>query len=89
MNKDVYPQEVDFNYTVRCSKHNFKPYEYCEICMLRSKIQNLTEENARKINAAISSLYINQKDTYDLLIKLRKQIDEMAIEINLLKEKKQ
>ncbi len=47
MNKDVYPQGVDFNYKIRCSQHTFTPYVYCEMCMVRSDLQSIKEDVAR------------------------------------------
>lgn len=87
MNKEIYPQDVDFEYRVRCSKHNFKPYVYCEMCMLRSQMQSVTEENKRKTQSAVAQVYISINENYDLLMSLRKRVSELEVMVNLLEEK--
>lgn len=88
MNKDVYPQDVDFDYKVRCSQHNFKPYVYCEMCMVRSALQAIKDDVARETRRMVGSAQLNVSVTHDILDKHQKLIDELQIEIRLLKEKK-
>jgi hypothetical protein len=85
MNKDVCPQEVDFNYRIRCSHHTLKPYVYCEMCMVRSEIQSIKEDFMREARNMISSCLLNINVTNDIMEKHRKQIEELQIEIQLLK----
>lgn len=87
MNKDVYPQEVDFDYKIRCSQHNFKPYVYCEMCMVRSALQSIKDDVARETRNMVLSSNLNINVTHDILEKHRKQLEELQIEIMLLKEK--
>lgn len=87
MNEDVYPQGVDFNYKVRCSQHNFKPYVYCEMCMVRSELQSIKDEVARETRHMVASCNLNVAVTHDVLEKQAKQIEELKIEIQLLKER--
>ncbi len=87
MNTDVYPQEVDFNYKIRCSSHNLKPYVYCEMCMVRSELQSLKDEVARETRHMVASCNLNVAVTHDIMEKHAKQIEELKIEIQLLKER--
>lgn len=88
MNKDVNPQGVEFDYRVRCSQHNFKPYVYCEMCMVRSILQDIKEDVHRETRHMVASANLNVNVTHDILEKHRKQIEELQIEIRLLKEAK-
>ena len=85
MNKDIYPQSVDFEYTIRCSAHNFKPYVYCEMCMVRSQLQTVKEDVMKSANYAIAQAFIALNDNYRDLQVHRKRIEELQIEVNLLK----
>ena len=85
MNKDVYPQDVDFDYKVRCSQHNFKPYVYCEMCMVRSKLQSVLEDARFMLGNERAQVYIALNDMRDLMDKQTKKIAELQIEVNLLK----
>ncbi len=87
INKDVYPQSVDFDYIVRCSAHNFKPYVYCEMCMLRSDMQSIKENLRREWNHINAQTYIALNDNYNLMTEQTKKINELQIEIKLLKGK--
>ncbi len=88
MNKDVNPQGVEFDYRVRCSQHNFKPYVYCEMCMVRSELQSIKEEVNQETRHMVASAYLNVNVTHDVLEKHRKQIEELQIEIRILKDRK-
>lgn len=88
IDKDVFPQDVDFNYKIRCSQHNFKPYVYCEMCMVRTDLQAIKEDVRRETNSTLAhaSLAINVINA--ILEKHRKQIEHLQIELRLLKELK-
>lgn len=87
MNKDVYPQSVDFNYSVRCSAHNLKPYVYCEMCMIRSELKQVKEDTLRSAHHLLASSARLVNDMHDSLENAVKKIHELQIEINLLKER--
>ncbi len=87
MDKEVYPAEVDWNYTIRCSSHQFKPYVYCEMCMVRSDLQTLKEEVKKSTFETMSASYREIKFLWDKFEKHRKRIDELEIQIKLLKGK--
>lgn len=87
MNEDVYPQEVDFDYTIRCSAHNFKPYVYCEMCMVRSQMQTLKEDIMTNANHTVAQAFIAINDNYRDLQIHKKKIEELQIEVELLKRK--
>lgn len=87
MDKDVYPQEVDFNYKIRCSQHNLKPYVYCDMCMVRSELQYLKDYVALETRYMVSSSNLNIAVTHDVMEKHAKQIEELKIQIQLLKER--
>ena len=88
MNTDVYPQGVEFYYKIRCSKHNLKPYVYCEMCMVRSDLQSIKEDVARETRHMVASCNLNVAVTHDIMEKHGKQIEELKVEIELLKRKK-
>jgi hypothetical protein len=87
MNEEIYPQSVDFEYTIRCSAHNFKPYVYCELCSIRSQMHKLEEKIMFRANHAISQAFIALNDNYKDLQIHKKIIEELQIEVNLLKDK--
>ena len=87
MNTDIYPQEVDFKYKIRCSSHNLKPYVYCEMCMVRSELQAIKDEVARETRHMVASCNLNVAVTHDIMEQHAKQIEELKIEIQLLKER--
>jgi hypothetical protein len=87
MNKEVFPQSVDFNYKVRCSQHNLKPYVYCEMCMVRTELQGIKEETMRQVRFTLAQTSLAISEIHDILTLHRKQIDELQIEIKLLKAK--
>jgi hypothetical protein len=87
INTGVYPQSVDFQYKVRCSTHNLKPYVYCEMCMLRSDMQSIKENLRREWDHINSQAYIALNDYYDAMKKQLKLIHELQIEVELLKGK--
>ena len=86
MNKDVYPQDVDFNYKVRCSAHNLKPYVYCEMCMVRSDLQVIKDNVRRDTMHTLGQASLAINVIHDILEKHRKQIEELQIEFILLKK---
>ncbi len=88
MNKDVYPQDVDLQYKIRCSAHNLKPYVYCEMCMVRSQLHEIKDEVFRDARFMISQVSISLHEIHKTLDVYRKQIAELQIEVQLLKDKK-
>lgn len=87
INKDIYPQSVDFNYKIRCSAHNLKPYVYCEMCMLRSDMQVLKENIKKDWNHINAQAFIALEENYKDIINQTKLINELQIEIEILKGK--
>jgi hypothetical protein len=87
INTDVYPQSVDFNYSIRCSSHQFKPYVYCEMCMVRSNLQDIKMDTMRSVTHTLSQSYICLNEMIDKIDRINKIVAEMQIEINLLKTK--
>lgn len=83
----IYPGEVDFDYKVRCDKHNFKPYDYCEMCMIRTELQKVKEEAYRNVRSMLSQTHLAISVLNDIAEKHQKQIDEIKILIGLIKEK--
>lgn len=87
INKEIYPQDVDFQYKIRCSSHQFKPYVYCEMCMVRSQLQSIKEDVAQQTRHMVASSNLNICVTHDIMEKHEKQISELQIELGLLKSK--
>lgn len=68
---------MEYEYKIRCDKHNFKPYEYCEMCMLRSEVQACVEKNREMIKNEMSSTALCISVIHDSLDKMNKQIDDL------------
>lgn len=46
------------DYTVRCDKCQFKPYVYCEMCMIRTKLQDAIETNRKTVQHLVASMQL-------------------------------
>jgi septal ring factor EnvC (AmiA/AmiB activator) len=70
----------NFYYKIRCSKHAFAPYTYCEMCMIRTQLQDGIEVNRKTVQDACSSTNLAINVIHDILDKLQdhknRQIDE-------------
>lgn len=87
MDDKIYPQGVDFNYKVRCDKHQFSPYVYCEICMIRTQLQTYIEEGRKELSRNMASYSLALSVLNDITEKQIKQIDELQIQMKLLRKK--
>ena len=65
------------DYTCRCDKHNLRPYEYCEMCMIRTKLQIAIETNRKTVEHACASMQLSINVIRDVLDKQQKQINEL------------
>ncbi len=65
------------DYKVRCDKHQFKPYEYCEMCMVRSYLQDSIETNRKDTRATLGATHLAISVINDTLIKHEKQIEAL------------
>lgn len=63
------------DYTVRCDKCQFKPYVYCEMCMVRTKLQDAIDTNRKMTEAACASMQLAINVVHDVLELHQKQID--------------
>lgn len=57
----------DFDYKVRCDKHTFKPYEYCEMCMIRSEMRVAIDTNRKHIEYACGEMNIALREIHKIL----------------------
>ena len=63
------------DYKIRCDKHQFKPYEYCEMCWLRNEIQNAVENARKDSRALVANTHLCISELQDLFNKLKNEID--------------
>lgn len=61
------------DYTVRCDKCQFKEYKYCEMCMIRTKLQNAVGENDKNIQRACASMQICFNELWEKINKLERK----------------
>jgi cytolysin (calcineurin-like family phosphatase) len=78
-------------YTVRCDKHNLKPYEYCEMCMLRSRVQDTVEDVRKDTQYTLANTHLSISVLNDCFAVLEKRLNkvqnELQGEINLLTDR--
>lgn len=55
------------DYSVRCDKCQFKPYVYCEMCMIRTQLQNAIEINRETVKSACASIKLSINVINDIL----------------------
>lgn len=65
------------DYKVRCDKCQFKPYVYCEMCMIRTQLQSTIEINRKETREQLSSLCLTISVIHDILNKHEKLINEL------------
>jgi hypothetical protein len=70
------------NYTIRCDKHQFKPFEYCEICWLRTRISNIESDARRAMQSAVGDLYICIAEFQDFMALTRQRLKKLEGEPN-------
>jgi septal ring factor EnvC (AmiA/AmiB activator) len=63
-------------YNVRCDKHAFKPYDYCEMCMIRSDLRVAIDTNRKETQSAIASASLAINVIHKMLDKLQKEIND-------------
>ena len=59
-----------FTYKVRCDKHNLKPYEYCEMCMIRSDLASIVTEVRKSTISLLSETHFYIKQLKNAVFKL-------------------
>ncbi len=64
-------------YKVRCDKHTLRPYEYCEMCMIRSLLQNSIEDNRKMTRDMVANTHLAINVLNDCFNKLEKEIKEL------------
>lgn len=64
-------------YTVRCDKHNLKPYEYCEMCMLRSRLQDTVETVRKDTQYTLANTHLSINVLNDCFNVLEKRVAEI------------
>lgn len=68
-------KKEDFYYKIRCDKHQFKSYEYCEMCVLRMHLQNQIDENYNLIRNMVADTHLAIKVLNECFDKLDKRVD--------------
>lgn len=65
------------DYTVRCDKCQFKPYVYCEMCMVRTKLQHAIETNREEMRRSCESMQLCVTVIHEMLDKQKEQIKDL------------
>jgi hypothetical protein len=65
------------DYKIRCDKHNFKPYEYCEMCMIRNSLQATIESQTEMVERACASMNLAISVIHDCLDNLMSRISKL------------
>ncbi len=65
------------DYKIRCDNHSFKPYVYCEMCMIRTLLQEAVEKNKKMVESACASMNLTVNVIHDILDKQDKQIKDL------------
>jgi hypothetical protein len=68
---------MEFDYKIRCDKHQFKPYEYCEMCWMRSYIQEEVENIRKDARSILGNTHLAIQVLNDCFFKLEKRINEL------------
>lgn len=68
------------DYKVRCDKHDLRPYVYCEMCMIRSLLQTIIDDNRKEIKSMIGNTFLSISVLNDCFSKLEKRINELERE---------
>lgn len=76
------------DYTIRCDKCQFKPYVYCEMCMIRTHLQSCVETVRKDIRNLVASDNIANRELHDRLDKQSEQIKELQDAISKRKSSK-
>lgn len=71
------PEYPDFYYKIRCDQHNLKPYVYCEMCMMRSSLQETIESTTKMVECACASMNLSISVIHDWLDNMSKKIKEL------------
>lgn len=64
-------------YPIRCDKHNFKPYEYCEMCYIKSRLQSIVDVTRKEASSTASGSYLAISVLNDCFDKLEKKINAL------------
>ncbi len=64
-------------YKVRCDKHAFAPYDYCEMCMLRSQVQEVIETSRKQIKEMFNGTNLALHLIHKSLAKLEADVDHI------------
>ena len=62
-------------YKIRCDKHQFKPFEYCEICYLRNEIQSVVEKTRNEAQSILASTHLAIQVLNNCFDNLEKEIN--------------
>lgn len=73
-------------YKIQCDKHQFKPYEYCEMCMVRSELQSFIELIRKETKSTLMKTHLAISVLSDGFYKHEKQIKELTDAISERKE---
>jgi hypothetical protein len=69
-------------YPIRCDKHNFKEYEYCETCYMKSRLQSVVEESRKEFDRNNSQMFLSisvLNDCFNALEKRVKKLEELSV----------
>lgn len=69
-------------YTCRCDKHTLKPLEYCEMCWMRTRVQNVVEDARKAMQSAVGNLYICIAEMHDFMDATQKRLMKLEGETN-------
>ena len=72
-------------YKIRCDKHQFKPFEYCEICWLRNEVQNAVETARKESISILAQTHLAIQVLNDCFDNLEKRIVSLENEIDYIK----
>ncbi len=68
-------------YNCRCDKHAFSPHEYCEMCMMRSRLQDTCEKVRKDAQSMLGETWLAIQVLNDCFDKLQREINEIKKKI--------
>lgn len=72
------------DYKIRCDKHAFHPYEYCEMCMVRNLLQQSIEKNREETQRMIAQTSLAIHVIHDSIDNIRKKIDNITMRMEAI-----
>jgi len=73
-----------YQYKVRCDKHGMRPYEYCEMCMIRTQLQETLDICRQEMIQCVSSYNLAHQVYKDVFLKMESQIKTLQEQVNEL-----